>query len=53
MNARGTRRPHAKRVRSKPVRMKRGGGGGAKGTGCGLFLFALITLPAVVAAVVR
>ena len=53
MTPRGTRRPHARRVRSKPVRMKRGGGGGSKNTGCALFLFALITLPALVAAVVR
>ncbi len=53
MAPRGTRRPHAKRVRSKPVRMKRGGGGSKGTSGCGLFLFALITLPAVVAAVVR
>jgi hypothetical protein len=54
MNARGTRRPHAKRVRSKPVRMKRGGGGGGKKTsGCGLFLFALISLPAIAVLVTR
>lgn len=50
--ARGTRRPHAKRVRSKPVRMKRGGGG-SNNTGCGLILLALVSLPAVLVWVTR
>ena len=50
MNARGTRRPHAKRVRPKPVRMKRGGG---SKKGCGLLLLAFLSLPAVLAWVAR
>lgn len=50
--ARGTRRPHAKRVRSKARKPSRSGGG-SKGSGCVLVLFALIALPAVVAVVIR
>lgn len=35
MAARGTRRPHARRVRSKPMRrVGKSGGGGGKGWGC-------------------
>ncbi len=52
MAPRGTRRPHAKRVRSKPVRMKRGGGGGKKTSGCVLILFALASATSVVPLVV-
>lgn len=52
MAPRGTRRPHAKRVRSKPVKL-RSGGGGSKNKGCGLILFAFAALPAIVAAVLR
>jgi len=37
--ARGTRRPHVRRVRSAPSRRVKGGGGG-KGMSCALFLLA-------------
>lgn len=39
MAARGTRRPHPRRVRSKPVRTSSGGGPG-KGWGCPLSVLA-------------
>lgn len=49
MNARGTRRPHARRVRSKPVRIS--GGGGKKSGLCGLVALALLSAPVLLAAV--
>lgn len=52
MTPRGTRRPHMRRVRSKPVRMGRGGGG-KKNNGCALLLFFVLALPALVWAVAR
>ena len=48
MNARGTRRPHVRRVRSKPVRIS--GGGGKKSGLCGLVALALLSAPALLAA---
>ncbi len=53
MAARATRRPHARRVRSKPVNISRRGGGGGKSGGCALILLLLISLPAVIALVSR
>lgn len=49
MNARGTRRPHPRRVRSKPVRTSRRGGGDST-TGCAVILFALVASPTLAAA---
>lgn len=46
MNARGTRRPHPRRVRPKPVKTSRRSGGGST-TGCALILFALVAAPTV------
>lgn len=43
MNARATRRPHARRVRSKPIR--KAGGGGGKSGGCLVLVAALASLP--------
>ena len=39
MAARATRRPHPRRVRSKPMRRVSKGGGGGKSGGCALVLF--------------
>ena len=54
MNARkyagGTRRPRRSPTRTPKIR-RRSGGGGKKG--CGLFLFALVSLPALLAVVTR
>lgn len=49
MNARGTRRPHQRRVRFKPVKIRRGG----KSSGCLLLVLALAALPVAVWAVAR
>lgn len=43
MNARGTRRPHPRRVRSKPVRTSRRGSDPK--TGCAVLVFALTAAP--------
>jgi hypothetical protein len=53
MAARGTRRPHSRRVRSKPIR-RSGGGSPGKGWGCPLSVLAPATvLLLVVLAVAR
>lgn len=51
MNARGTRRPHPRRVRSKPVRRVKSSGDGGKVWGCGLILFAFVASPTLAAVV--
>jgi hypothetical protein len=54
VNARGTRRPHPRRVRSKPVKKSWGSGGsGNKVSGCALLLILVLALPAVAALVIR
>lgn len=52
MNARGTRRPHARTPRSRDVNISRRGGGGGGGksfwreaAGCAVLLAALAALP--------
>jgi hypothetical protein len=48
VNARGTRRPHPRRVRSKPVRTSRRSGAGSK-SGCVLFIGAFVASPTLAA----
>lgn len=44
MNARGTRRPHPRRVRSKPMR-RVGKGGAISSNGCAVLVLAFLAAP--------
>lgn len=48
MNARATRRPHSRRVRSKPTRRV----GKASSDGCAVIVFAMVALPIIIVALV-